>query len=216
MSQIRVNYPTEVEAAINKIVNMKFTTAYTFTSMACFFDRDDIAFVGFSKLFRFLSKLVNKSAKKLMCFQTMRGGRVVFGDVKKPERDEWGTPVEALTTTMNMCKTTMQTLQELVKTATTGHDTLTVTHITEEHLTHMIEFIKELSEHLTCLKKMPTGTEYMYDKTIEREVTSWMMREHMTETMHFRRMTGTMMTPTTTTTCPMTKMTTTMTDKTCH
>jgi len=170
MSQIRVNYPTEVEAQINKIINLKFQAAYTYSSMACFFDRDDSAFPGFSKLFRYLNKRVNRSAKVLMCFQTKRGGRVVFGDVKKPERDEWGTPLEALNICLNICKSRMQALVDLVKLANNSNDSLTVKHINEEHLVHIIECIKHVGENLTCLKKLPTGSEFSYDKIVEREI----------------------------------------------
>jgi len=138
--------------------------------MACFFDRDDIAFPGFSKLFRFLSKRVNKSSVKLMHFQTMRGGRVFFQDVKKPERDEWGTPLEALNVCLNLCKTNIQCYQELIKVATTNQDSMTVTYITEEHLDRIVEATKVISEHLTALKKMQSGSEYLYDKIVEREV----------------------------------------------
>jgi len=188
MSQIRVNYPTEVEAQVNKLINLKFLSAYTYTSMACYFDRDDVALPGFSKLFRYLSKRVNKSAKKLMHFQNQRGGRVVFGDVKKPEREEWGTPVDALNICLTLHKNRMQVLQDLVKIAHSQNDTLTVKHINEEHLVYIVEFIKYIGEQLTILKKLPTGSEYLHDKTVEREIIQIRLEEELYErSRHHRR-----------------------------
>jgi len=194
MSQIRVNYSQEVEAKVNQLINLKFQAAYTCTSMACYFDRDDIAFPGFSKLFRYLSKRVNLSAKFLMRFQNSRGGRVVLADVKKPERDEWGTPLEALNICLNIWKNRMSVCQDLVKLAVTQNDSLTVKHINEIHLVGIVECIKHIGESLCILKKLPAGSEYSYDKTIEREIIrrmweleQWIIEQHLS---HHSRLGG--------------------------
>merc|ERR1719471_1814052 len=45
-SRIRQNYKEDCEALINKQVNMELMASYTYMSMACYFDRDDVAYYG--------------------------------------------------------------------------------------------------------------------------------------------------------------------------
>ncbi|XDB48816.1 hypothetical protein AB1E18_002398 [Capra hircus] len=42
-SQIRQNYSTEVEAAINRLVNTQLRASYTYLSLGFYFHRDDVA-----------------------------------------------------------------------------------------------------------------------------------------------------------------------------
>ncbi len=56
-----------------------------------FFDRDDVALPGFAKYFREVAKCELEEAERFMKFQNDRGGRILFSDVSKPTKDEWGT-----------------------------------------------------------------------------------------------------------------------------
>uniref|UniRef100_A0A3B3TY49 Ferritin n=1 Tax=Poecilia latipinna TaxID=48699 RepID=A0A3B3TY49_9TELE len=51
-SQVRQNYHRDCEAAINRMVNMEMFASYTYTSMAYYFCRDDVALPGFSHFFK--------------------------------------------------------------------------------------------------------------------------------------------------------------------
>ena len=55
-SQIRQNYSTEVEATVNRLVNMQLRASYTYLSLVFYFDRDDVALEGVDHLFRELAK----------------------------------------------------------------------------------------------------------------------------------------------------------------
>ena len=50
-SQIRQNYSTEVEAAVNCLVNMHLWVSYTSLSLGFYFDCDDVALEGMGHLF---------------------------------------------------------------------------------------------------------------------------------------------------------------------
>ena len=50
-SQIRQNYSTEVEAAVNCLVNMHLWVSYTSLSLGFYFDYDDVALEGMGHLF---------------------------------------------------------------------------------------------------------------------------------------------------------------------
>ena len=50
-SQIRQNYSTEVEAAINRLVNTQLRASYTYLSLGFYFHRDDVALEGVGHFF---------------------------------------------------------------------------------------------------------------------------------------------------------------------
>ena len=50
-SQICQNYSTEVEAAVNRLVNMQLQASYTYLSLGFCFDPDNVALEGMDCLF---------------------------------------------------------------------------------------------------------------------------------------------------------------------
>ena len=50
-SKIRQNYSTEVEAAINRLLNMHLQASYTYLSLGFYFDRDNVALEGVGHFF---------------------------------------------------------------------------------------------------------------------------------------------------------------------
>ncbi|KAF4017721.1 hypothetical protein G4228_008894 [Cervus hanglu yarkandensis] len=91
-SQIHQNYSTEVEAAVNRLVNMQLRASYTYLSLGFYFDRDDVALEGVGPFFCELAKEKCEGAERLLKLQNQRGGRALFLDVQKPSQDEWETP----------------------------------------------------------------------------------------------------------------------------
>ncbi|XP_007544794.2 ferritin, middle subunit-like [Poecilia formosa] len=81
-SQVRQNYHRDCEAAINRMVNMEMFASYTYTSMAHYFCRDDVALPGFSHFFKENSEEEREHADKLLSFQNKRGGRIFLQDIK--------------------------------------------------------------------------------------------------------------------------------------
>lgn len=45
-NQVRQNFHSEVEAAINKQINLELMASYVYMSMGAYFDRDDVALHG--------------------------------------------------------------------------------------------------------------------------------------------------------------------------
>ena len=66
------------------------------TFQATYFARDDLALHGFAKRFRENSDEERGHAMKLISYQNMRGGRVVFQDVCKPSTQEWNSALHAI------------------------------------------------------------------------------------------------------------------------
>lgn len=50
-SKIHQNYSTEVEAAINRLLNMHLQASYTYISLGFYFDRDNVALEGVGHFF---------------------------------------------------------------------------------------------------------------------------------------------------------------------
>uniref|UniRef100_A0A8C6KIW0 Ferritin n=1 Tax=Nothobranchius furzeri TaxID=105023 RepID=A0A8C6KIW0_NOTFU len=167
-SQVRQNYHRDCEAAINRMVNMELFASYTYTSMAYYFSRDDVALPGFSRFFKENSDEEREHAEKLLAFQNKRGGRIFLQDVKKPERDEWGSGLEAMQCALQLEKTVNQALLDLHKLASGHVDPHLCDFLESHYLSEQVEAIKKLGDHITNLTKMDANTnkmaEYLFDK----------------------------------------------------
>ncbi|MCJ8738919.1 hypothetical protein PDJAM_G00041120 [Pangasius djambal] len=167
-SQIRQNYHRDCEAAINKMINLELYASYTYTSMAYYFTRDDVALEGFAHFFRENSHEEREHAEKFMSFQNKRGGRIFLQDIKKPERDEWGSGLEAMQCALQLEKTVNQALLDLHKLATDKGDPHLCDFLESHYLNEQVEAIKKLGDHITNLTKMDATNnrmaEYLFDK----------------------------------------------------
>merc|ERR1712045_471407 len=67
---------------------MELYASYVYLSMATYFERDDVALHGFAKRFLENSHEEHDHAEKLIKYQNMRGGRVVFKPIAEPNVTE--------------------------------------------------------------------------------------------------------------------------------
>jgi ferritin heavy chain len=167
-SQIRQNFHQETEAALNKQINLELTASYVYQSMAFYFERDDVALPGFSKFFRHNSDEEREHAEKLMTYLNKRGGRVVLQDVKRPDRDEWGSGLSGLNASLELEKSVNQALLDLHGVASTHNDVHLADYLESEFLDEQVEAIKKLGDLITRLKRAgPEGLgEYIFDKDL--------------------------------------------------
>lgn len=167
LSKVRQNFHQESEAGLNRQINMELQASYVYQSMAFYFDRDDVALPGFSKFFKHSSDEEREHAEKLMKYQNRRGGRVVLRDIQKPEKDEWGTGLEALETALGLEKTVNQSLLDLHALASSHNDAHLTDFLEGEFLEEQVESIKKISDLITKLKRAGPGLgEYIFDKDL--------------------------------------------------
>jgi len=167
LSQCRQNYHSESEAAVNRQINMELYASYCYQSMSFYFDRDDVALKGFSSYFKNMSDEEREHAEKLMKFQNMRGGRVVMQDIKKPDRDEWGTGLDAMQVALSLEKSVNQALLDLHAVADGHKDAQMTDFIEGEYLQEQVRSIKEIGDHITNLKRVGSGLgEWEFDKKL--------------------------------------------------
>lgn len=165
LTRPRQNYHEESEAGVNKQINLELYASYVYHSMAFYFDRDDIALPNFSKFFHDNSKEEREHAEKLMKFQNQRGGRIKLQNIQKPERDEWGSGLEAMEAALALEKSVNQSLMDLHKIAGKHEDAQMCDFIESTYLTEQVEAIKQMSDYITNLKRVGPGMgEYLFDK----------------------------------------------------
>jgi len=167
-TQPRQNYHAECEAGVNKQINLELYASYVYLSMSYYFDRDDIALKGFAKFFKDNSDEEREHAEKLMKFQNQRGGRIVLQAVQKPEKDEWGSGLEAMQAALALEKNVNQSLLDLHTLSDSHGDFQFSDFLEANYLTEQTEAIKDLSDKITNLKRVGPGLgEFMYDKELQ-------------------------------------------------
>jgi len=164
-SMVRMNWDEEVEAAINKQINMELYASYVYLSMSFHFDREDVALPGFAKYFKKQSDEEREHAQKFMKYQNLRGGRIVLQPIGKPALDEWGSGLDAMEAALQLEKTVNQALLDLHKIASTKNDPQVLDFLETEYLQEQVDSIKEIAGFVTNLKRVGPGLgEYTFDK----------------------------------------------------
>jgi len=164
-SQVRQNFHSEVEAGINKQINLELTASYVYMSMAAYFDRDDVALAGYSKYFLEQSGEEREHAQKLIKYQNQRGGRVVFQAIVKPSTDDWKSGLNALQSALELEKTVNQSLLDLHKLADGHGDAQCCDFLESNYLEEQVEAIKAIGDMITNAKLAGDGLGvYLFDK----------------------------------------------------
>lgn len=168
MSRVRTNFHANSEAMINKQINTELYASYVYMAMAAYFERDDVGLLGFAKRFRDNSEEEREHAEKLIKYQNMRGGRVVFQDVAKPSKAEWGSPLEAVEDSLALEQSVHKQLLELHKVADTHGDAQLTDFVEGEYLKEQVEAEKEVSNLVSRMKRAGSGLgEVVIDKELQ-------------------------------------------------
>merc|ERR1712114_170944 len=157
MSAIKQNFHLETEAWINKQINMELYASYVYLSMSAYFARNDIALHGFAKRFRLASAEEKDHAEKLISYQILRGGRVTFQAINKPNLEDWGTAVEAMEASLELERTVNESLLAMHKVAGEHGDAQMTDFIEGTFLKEQVEAIKEIGDLITKMRRAGDG-----------------------------------------------------------
>lgn len=161
----RQNYHSDCEALVNKQINTEMHAEYVYTSMAYYFDRDDVALSGFAQFFRKAAEEEREHAEKMMKYQNARGGRIVLTDIEKPEQEDWGTGLDAMLFALTVEKDINQSLLDLEEAASLRGDPELADFIASDYLHDQVAAIKGICNHITNLRRCGSGLgEYLYQK----------------------------------------------------
>ncbi|KAK1346338.1 hypothetical protein QTO34_000192 [Cnephaeus nilssonii] len=108
-SQVLQNYHQNSEATINRYLSMSY-----------YFDRDDVALKNFCQIFSSPPHGERERAEKLMKLQN-RGGRIFLRDIKKPDRDDWETGLNAMECALHLGKSAELSLFSCDPTVPSSH-----------------------------------------------------------------------------------------------
>ena len=153
-SQIRQNYSTEVEAAVNGLANTQLRASYIYLSLGFSFDRDDVALERVGHFFHELAKEKREGAEPLLKLQNQRGGRALFLDVQKPSQDEWGKTQDAMEAALLVEKNLNQALLDLHGLASAHGDPHICDFLENHFLDEKVKLIKKMGDHLTSLRRL--------------------------------------------------------------
>jgi len=165
-SIIRQNFATDVEAALNKQINIELYASYVYLSMSYYFDRDDVALPNIAKWLKKQSDEEREHAQTLMKYQNTRGGRIVLQNVQKPEKDEWGSALEAFQAALALERFNNSALLELHALAANSNDSQMCDFLEDKFLREQVESIEEIGKIVTTLKKVGPG---LGEFTVDRE-----------------------------------------------
>uniref|UniRef100_A0A3P9BVH3 Ferritin n=1 Tax=Maylandia zebra TaxID=106582 RepID=A0A3P9BVH3_9CICH len=90
---------------------------------------------------------------------------------QKPERDEWGSGLEAMQCALQLEKKVNQALLDLHKLASQHYDPHLCDFLESHYLDEQVKSIKKLGDHITNLTRMDAHTnkmaEYLFDKQVD-------------------------------------------------
>ena len=168
MSLCKHNFHTETEAVINKQINMELTASYVYLQMASFFERDRVSLPGLSKFFYKSSDEEKEHAKKLIEYQSIRGGDVVFTPITELIDVLDFTAYDALKMALDL---EMKVCNHLLKLHSTGdkhNDPQLCDFIESEFLEEQVKAQKEIADMIKSLERC--GKEgvglYLFDKNL--------------------------------------------------
>lgn len=92
---VRQNYSSECEAALNKQINMELHASYAYRALFAYFDRSNVGLGNVAKFFQRMAHEEVDHAEIMIKYQNLRGGIVVFQNVEKPVLTEVKTIVES-------------------------------------------------------------------------------------------------------------------------
>ncbi|XP_075939209.1 ferritin, spleen middle subunit-like [Anarhichas minor] len=152
----------------NHSSNLRSSSPLVPCLQAFYFSRDDVALEGFAHFFKENSDEEREHAQKLLTFQNNRGGRIFLQDLKKPDRDEWGSGLEAMQCALQLEKNVNQALLDLHKLASDNVDPHMCDFLETHYLNEQVEAIKKLGDYISNLSRMDANknkmAEYLFDK----------------------------------------------------
>jgi len=169
-STVKQNFHSESEEDVNKLINLKLTTSYTYLSLGMYFDRDDVALSNFSSFFLERSVKEREQAEKLLEYQNMRGGRILLNSILKPSRQDWRGGVDALSFSLDYQKSVNAAILEVHHRAGNHGDAHLCDSLEDKFLDDSHDTIKKLGDYVGSLTRLTSSEthgamgEYLFDK----------------------------------------------------
>lgn len=155
----REHYSETIEKGINEQINTHYALFYAYSAMASYMARDNVAMLGFSKLFRQYSNQQYGHALVFQDFQAKRGGRVNLGPINAPQQDfshDKGDVLYTLELTLGFEKLSFRKLREL-HAVTDEEDDAQAQDFVESRLTDQVNHVKIVADQVAELRRLGKG-----------------------------------------------------------
>ncbi|XP_036178960.1 ferritin light chain-like [Myotis myotis] len=167
-SQIRQNYSTEVEAAVNRPANLHLWASHTYLSLGFYFHHDNVAIEGVGQFFPELAEKKLEGTEHLVLkLQNKLGGRILFQDVLKPSqggRGGAGRPTQdAMEAALALERNLNQALLELHALGSTHTDPHLCDFLEKHFLDEEVKLIKKMGNQPTNSPQAGLG-EYLFKR----------------------------------------------------
>lgn len=158
-SLAREHYTEDTEKAINEQINTHFNLFYAYNAMSSYFGRDNVAMLGFGKMFRRFADQNYGHALVFQDFQAKRGGRTVLGPINAPNCDYGhakGDGLYALELTLGFEKLSFRKLRE-VHAVTENADDAQAQDFIEGRLTDQVQHVKVVADYVAEVRRLGKG-----------------------------------------------------------
>ncbi|XP_035872764.1 ferritin heavy chain-like [Phyllostomus discolor] len=161
------NCHPECGAAIVNQVNLELYASYVYMSMACYFDREDVALKHFNLFFLRQSNKEREHAEHLLGLQNQRACNLHLHNIPKPEEDNWGSSLRVLECALHLAKRVQQSLLSLHQVATEKHGHV-CNFLKHHYVQEQAMFIQELGDHITNLHKLAAQEESLAESLSDK------------------------------------------------
>ena len=121
---------------------------------------------NFAKYFEKCAEEEFEHAQMFMRHQNKRGGKIALKAIEKPEKDEWGRGIDGMMAALQLEREVNQALLDLHEKCDKSNDYEMADFIEANFLHVQVESIKELTGHITNLKRVGEEGhgEYHFDR----------------------------------------------------
>ncbi|CAD5116170.1 DgyrCDS5090 [Dimorphilus gyrociliatus] len=114
-----------------------------------------------------MSNEKRNTATMLMKCQNLRGGRIIYQDIKSPEKEKWGCGLECMQVALNLEKKVNENLLEMHKLASSHKDPILCDMLEDDYLRKQVHSIRRLGKFTTQLKRVGSGLgEFTFDHEV--------------------------------------------------
>ena len=154
----------KLQQMLNDQINMELSASYFYLAAARYFERHDVALHNVSKFFLKQSDEEKEHSNMFQEFLIMRGGNLVFKDIKKPI-SEFKSILSAMNYALEFEIEINNHLLLLHEVASDSKDPQLSDFLEGNFLKEQVESIKEFSDYITNLNRVGPGLgEFLFDK----------------------------------------------------
>ncbi len=153
------NWTKECEDIVNMQINLEYWASYQYHLMWSYFDRSDVGLKNIAEFFKKSSLEEREHAHKLMEYQNLRGGKVVFTTIANVDLDylknnSSNDVLASFEKALEMEQIVYQSLLQVHKTADEQNDPQFSDFIESEYLEEQVEALNEIAKYVSQLQRI--------------------------------------------------------------